>query len=154
MTLKAFKSAIQVGMQISTSDHWVEGIRNTLRTVTKVQGNGIFFSQEGSPGRFWMEYPKAAELQFDGECARIRIGEKHWTMHLKPNGIVDHHRWERTRGNENECDAEKRMSKDAEARGAKMTDWWDQWLTRSDAWRNEIDHEREAALDEEASPSP
>jgi len=152
MTLKAFKSAIRPGMQISTTHHWQEKLRFTLRTVTEVQGNGFFYLNEGDTQRSWMEFPKAAELEFDGMMARIRIGAKHWTLELAPNGIVDHYRWERARGDENEIEGARRMSEAAQARGADMKNWWKQWSERSVAWRDEISHGREESIDVSDSP--
>jgi hypothetical protein len=141
MTLKAFKAAIREGMEIVVADHWIERHRNTVRTVTKVQGNGYFFTQPGEPKRFWGEYPKASELEFDGRTAIVTIGEKHWTLSLAPDGRVDHLRWEKARRNENECDAEKRMAEEAQSRGADMKAWWSEWFERSDDWRDEIGHD-------------
>jgi hypothetical protein len=116
--------------------------------VTKVQGNGFFFLNEGDTRRSWMAFPKAGELQFDGTTARIRIGEKYWTLDVTPNGMVDHYRWERSRGRENEIDGARRMAEEARERGADMTKWWQQWLERSDDWRDEIGHEREEPRDD------
>ena len=154
MTLKAFKSAVRPGMRIGVSDHWVERHRYTVRTVTKVQGNGFFFTQEGDATRYWMPFPKASALRFAGTCAHIGIGEKRWTLHLTPNGIVDHHRWERVRGSENECDAERRLAEEAAARGADMKAWWQQWFMRSDEWQDEIGHDADGSLDEQAVEAP
>src|SRR6185437_707096 len=130
-----------------TIDHWQPNLCYTLRTVTKVQGNGFFFLNEGDTKRGWMGFPKADELQFDGTTARIRTGEKHWTLDLTPNGVVDHYRWERARGRENEIEGERRMAEAARERGADITKWCQQWLKRSDAWRDEIAHEREESLE-------
>jgi len=62
--------------------------------------------------------------------------------------MVDHYRWERARGSVSEVDGERRMAEDALERGADMTKWWLQWLERSDAWRDEIGHERGGPLEE------
>lgn len=56
-------------------------------------------------------------------------------------GDADHRRWERTRGDENECVAERRLSREAESRGANMKVWWSQWLERSDEWRDTLDED-------------
>jgi hypothetical protein len=53
-------------------------------------------------------------------------------------GDADHRRWERLRGDENECNAEKRFAEEAQALGADMRHWWDQWFERSDDWREEM----------------
>jgi hypothetical protein len=154
MTMKAFKVALHVGMQIRVSDHWIADQRNTLRTITKLQGNGFFFTPEGDNRRGWMGFPSAAQLNFAGTTAQIRIDEtRRWTLHLTPHGEVDHYRWERVRGNENECDAERRLSKEAEVGGANMREWWQQWFERSDEWRAEIGHDiRE--VEECEAPTP
>lgn len=55
------------------------------------------------------------------------------------NGYRAHLAWERTRTDENECDAERRLSDSAEQRGADMKQWWSGWFERSDEWRDEID---------------
>lgn len=148
MTLKAFKESLRVGMQLRTSDHWLEPQRNTLRTITKLQTNGFFYTLEGTTGRHWMDFPRAAQVTFADHTARIRMDERRfWTLHLGPHGKVDHHRWERTRGDENECDAERRFAAEAEAQGANMPQWWQQWLERSDEWRNEIGHDADYQLE-------
>lgn len=153
MTLKAFKAALHVGMQIVVADHWLTENMNTVRTVTKVQGNGYFFTIPGEKVRLWGTFPKASELVFDGKTAIITIGEKHWTLSLVPDGRVDHLCWEKTRGEENETDAEKRMADEAQGRGADMKAWWSEWFARSDEWRDEIGHDREEPV-EVASESP
>jgi hypothetical protein len=53
-------------------------------------------------------------------------------------GREAHEIWERTRGDENECDAERRFREDTE----HSTEWWNGWLERSDAWRDEIGHDK------------
>lgn len=53
-------------------------------------------------------------------------------------GDAEHRRWERSRANENECVAEKRLADLAKSYGADMRKWWDQWFERSDDWREEI----------------
>jgi hypothetical protein len=56
-------------------------------------------------------------------------------------GYVAHLEWEKSRGSENECDAETRIADEAKAAGGDMTKWWEGWFERSDAWRDEIGHE-------------
>jgi hypothetical protein len=56
-------------------------------------------------------------------------------------GYAAHIEWEKVRGDENECDAEKRLSEIAESAGLAIKEWWDGWFMRSDAWRDEIGHE-------------
>jgi len=143
MTLKAFKAAVREGMTILVADHWMERKRNTVRAVTKVQGNGYFFTLPGERKRFWASFPKASELQFDGRTAIHSIEGRTWTLSLAPDGRVDHLRWEKSRGHENECDAEKRMAEEAQARGADIRQWWNEWFERSDEWRDEIGHDLE-----------
>jgi len=76
MALTAFKSAVRCGMQISVTDHWMEHQRHTLRTVTKVQGNGFFFIRKGDAARSWMAFPKPAELRFSRHDGPNRDGRE------------------------------------------------------------------------------
>ncbi len=56
-------------------------------------------------------------------------------------GRAAHEQWERARGEENECDAEKRLHEEVSESGNTMPiEWWHGWLERSDEWRNEIEH--------------
>ncbi len=56
-------------------------------------------------------------------------------------GRAAHEQWERTRGDENECDAEKRLHEEVSESGNTIPiEWWHGWLERSDEWRNEIEH--------------
>lgn len=82
-TLKAFKAAITPGLRILVIDHWVERYRNTVRTVGKVQTNGYWFTTGDDPERHWGEHPKAAQLDFDGKLARIKLDERRcWTLDM------------------------------------------------------------------------
>jgi hypothetical protein len=58
-------------------------------------------------------------------------------------GDADHRRWERTRTDENECEAEKRIAEEARALGSEMCRWWGQWFERSDHWRDEMGYTAE-----------
>ncbi len=95
MTLKAFKAAVQVGVQITVLDHWLPRCHNQNRTVTKVQGNGYWFTEPGSVNpdgtlkRMWGDFPKkASELRFDGKVAHVcmtdipgnDLGKKFWVL--------------------------------------------------------------------------
>ena len=56
-------------------------------------------------------------------------------------GRAAHEQWERARGEENECDAEKRLHEEVSESGNTMPiEWWHGWLERSDEWRDEIEH--------------
>jgi hypothetical protein len=55
------------------------------------------------------------------------------SMDTRAAGREAHEMWERTRGDENECDAERRFREDAE----HSTEWWNGWMDRSDEWRDE-----------------
>lgn len=56
-------------------------------------------------------------------------------------GRAAHEQWERTRGDENECDAEKRLHEEVSESGNTIPiEWWHGWLERSDEWRDEIEH--------------
>ena len=50
-------------------------------------------------------------------------------------GYLAHKQWEATRGDQNECDAER-----ARRVQRRPADWWGGWLERSDEWRDEIGH--------------
>lgn len=80
MTLKAFKAAVQVGTKMTVLDHWIPKYLNTVRTITKVQGNGFFFTTPGQDGRAWSDFPKSAQLRFDGKVAHVMMGDKFWVL--------------------------------------------------------------------------
>lgn len=61
------------------------------------------------------------------------------------DGRAAHIAWESDGGQENECDAERRLADDAEDSGADMQAWREGWFERSDAWRDEIGHESDNA---------
>ena len=63
------------------------------------------------------------------------------SMDTRAAGREAHKIWERTRGDENECDAERRFREDTE----HSTEWWNGWLERSDKWRDEIGHESDTS---------
>jgi len=50
-------------------------------------------------------------------------------------GYEAHVAWEKTRGDENECDAEVRISE----KTGHTSEWWNSWFERSDEWRDEIE---------------
>jgi len=54
-------------------------------------------------------------------------------------GYAAHVAWEKTRGDDNECDAETTIRED---QADKSVAWWNGWLTRSDEWRDEIGHDK------------
>lgn len=54
------------------------------------------------------------------------------------SGYETHIAWEKTRGDENECDAENKIGEETE----HTSEWWNSWLERSDSWRDEIGHEK------------
>jgi hypothetical protein len=85
MTLKAFKQAIRVGTRLTVLEHAIACHVGTTREVTKVQGNGYWFS--GPQGkRYWGPHPKASELQFDGTVAVIKCEDPRywWTLRIEP----------------------------------------------------------------------
>lgn len=67
-------------------------------------------------------------------------------------GRQAHKEWERTRGNENECDAESRLRHDGQRR-ERGRDWWEGWFERSDEWRDEIGHDADASGVAPSAPS-
>lgn len=64
MTLKDWKAQHVVGRKIRVIDHWIEKLRGTVRTITKVQGNGYWFKTDGEENAvtMWSPYPKAAQI--------------------------------------------------------------------------------------------
>lgn len=88
MTLKAFKAALKPGLQIEVTEHWIEKLRGTTRTVEAVQGNGYWFRAPDGQ-RMWAPHPKAAQLTSYMEGgryhARITFAEgKGWTLRFPP----------------------------------------------------------------------
>jgi hypothetical protein len=74
-TLADLKRKIVVGTELLCTIHYKPKHEGHVRTVTKVQGNGFFFEQEGSDGRFWSPYPKAADLEWlDDETFAVTAG--------------------------------------------------------------------------------
>lgn len=83
-SLKAFKEAIKPGITITVLDHWVKN-HCTARLVTKVQGNGYWFTQptDAEPKRYWGDFPKASQLDFDGKIAKIVLdARRFWTLSI------------------------------------------------------------------------
>ncbi|MFA5394378.1 MAG: hypothetical protein WC338_08030 [Candidatus Ratteibacteria bacterium] len=54
-------------------------------------------------------------------------------------GYDAHVLWEKSRGDENECDAECKISEQTE----HTSDWWNAWLDRSDEWRDELEFKQD-----------
>jgi len=79
MTLKSFKAAVKVGTTLTVLDHWLPRCHNQKRIVTKVQGNGYWFTDptdlkpDGTPRRLWGDFPKSSELRFDGKVAHVML---------------------------------------------------------------------------------
>jgi hypothetical protein len=74
-TLADLKRSIVVGSQLRCIDHFRAGLKGQIRTVTKAQGNGYFYTF-GNGERNWMPYPPANGITFDGACFTIRYDEK------------------------------------------------------------------------------
>jgi hypothetical protein len=90
MTLKAFKAAVQPGVRITVLEHWIPANVGAVRTVTKVQGNGYWYTLPGRDKRFWGDFTKASEMTFDGTTCRVRVGDernsqpgRHWTLRVE-----------------------------------------------------------------------
>lgn len=63
------------------------------------------------------------------------MGQK--SKSFKQRGYNAHLRWENTRKNENECDAEHRITTAAHWLGVNLPSFfWAGWLDRSDEWRD------------------
>ncbi len=62
-TLTDFKRTVTVGTRLRTHKHWLPHFAGTVRTVTKVQTNGLWFSLPDEERRYWMPYPKAAHVR-------------------------------------------------------------------------------------------
>jgi hypothetical protein len=85
-TLTDLKRAITVGSQLRCIDHFQEKLKGQTRTVTKAQGNGYFYTF-GNGERYWMPYPPASGITFDGASFTIRYDEKKvFTLELIDEG--------------------------------------------------------------------
>lgn len=78
-TLAALKRAIQVGSKLKCTEHFQEKLRDTTRTITKVQNNGLWYTIEGrfdkdgvTLSRYWMPYPKSSDFSFHPNGFTIR----------------------------------------------------------------------------------
>lgn len=60
MTLSAVKKRIQPGTKLTLVGHSTrpESI-GEVRTVTRVQGNGFYWTRDGDPREVWTAFPKA-----------------------------------------------------------------------------------------------
>jgi hypothetical protein len=90
MTLKAFKAAVQPGARITVLDHWIPGNIGAVRTVTKVQGNGYWYTVANKTKRCWGDFTKASTMTFDGTTCVVRIPDeqysqpnRHWTLRVE-----------------------------------------------------------------------
>lgn len=66
---------------------------------------------------------------------RLPTGRARDKLMERIRGRAAHVRWERSRTDENECDAESRMRK----RDKHSKAWWEGWFERSDEWRQDDD---------------
>lgn len=82
-TLTELKRTVKTGSKIVCLSHWMDAVRKdlpaktgTVRVVTKAQGNGYFYEQDGK--RLWGDYPKAAkDISFgEGNTFTIQFGDK------------------------------------------------------------------------------
>lgn len=71
MTIKEFKAQFVVGARLLCTEHWIAKNANVHRTITKAQGNGYFYTQDGffkpdgtTLERYWSPFPKKTELTF------------------------------------------------------------------------------------------
>jgi len=77
--------------------------------------------------------------RYDKRRRQTIAAEDSMTNDARAVGRDAHRTWERTRADENECDAERRLREEAE-HGAE---WWNGWMERSDEWRDLIRHAKE-----------
>ena len=76
-TLTEVKRAIQVGTRLRcVSNSKRPELNGLMRTVTKAQTNGFFWTQDGeeAKGRFWTPYPKAADAIVEDNTFALTIG--------------------------------------------------------------------------------
>lgn len=90
-TLAEFKRSVKVGMKFRCTDHWLPLFIGTVRTVTKVQGNGVFYELDGDvKDRRWMPYIASGCTQFNGDKVRFDLGARE----ASPQNDADHRYWE------------------------------------------------------------
>lgn len=65
-TLAAFKRRIREGVIIDAVGHY-NAKASGLRVVTKVQGNGFWWTNDNLPQRSWTEWPKAKHCRIVDE---------------------------------------------------------------------------------------
>ncbi len=63
---------------------------------------------------------------------------KHIPTSRRVSGFNAHLQWEKTRGNQNECEREKQIR---HRKRQHSIEWWNGWLERSDSWREEMGDE-------------
>ena len=72
MTLAQLKRDLKEGTELKVVSHFLrsEDI-GTIKTVVKVQGNGIFTTKEGTDQKVFLELPTASLLDYNGESFSI-----------------------------------------------------------------------------------
>lgn len=84
-TLTELKRTIKAGSRVFVVSHWRDAVREdqapmagTIRVVTKTQGNGYWYEQNGHSKRLWADYPTSAkDIRFTDEgFFAIRFGDK------------------------------------------------------------------------------
>ena len=61
-TLTDLKRTIKVGSRLRVVDHYQRDMIGQIRTVTKTQGNGYWFTIPSDTRRLWGDYPAKASL--------------------------------------------------------------------------------------------
>lgn len=81
MSLASLKRRIRPGTKLLVLSHWNEKYLDTVRTVTKVQGNGFYFTFGDQS--HWSPYPKASRLAFPSEDSFTVLPDENgrsWTL--------------------------------------------------------------------------
>jgi len=85
--LTELKRQIKAGSVLTVVDHWVPEFVGNVRTVTKTQGNGYWFTEPSKPGkRLWGDYPKkAAQVSFPNpDTFRVAVENRFWELRVQP----------------------------------------------------------------------
>lgn len=82
------KRVIQPGLKLKALAHWNPNMLNSIRTVTRVQGNGYWFRVPGDERDMWSEYFKAGNYTFPtADSFTFTIEGRGWTLQVVPDEV-------------------------------------------------------------------
>lgn len=83
MTLSALKRELRPGMRLRVTDHWQPKYNGTVRTVTRTQTNGYWYSQPGEDQECFSPLEGARYFSYPSESSyRYSDGQRYWQLEI------------------------------------------------------------------------